>query len=70
MEGFRPTKIRITGTYSWESSFSVIDTDSNSIGNDSDGALVEFDLTFSSFDIHHATLYGMTNITNIEFFGG
>lgn len=68
VEGFRPTKIRITGTYSWASDFSIIDTDSNFIGSASAGALVEFDLTFGGFDIHHATLYGMTNITNIEFF--
>ncbi len=70
VEGFRPTKVRITGTYSWASFLTVRDTGGGFIGNAASGASVEIDLTFTAFDISYMNLYGMSDITNIEFFGG
>jgi len=66
-EGYRPTKARITGVVSFANSLSVRSTSGSSIGTESNGAVVEIDLTFGSFNIGDMLLYGMSSITNIEF---
>ncbi len=68
-EGFEPTKIRITGTFGSASTINVLDASSDVNGSGAAAASVVIDLDFTGprGDIDRITLYGMTNVTNIEF---
>lgn len=69
VEGYEPSKIRITGTFGGANTITIWDSSNNVIGSGAAAASVEIDLDFETGqgDIDHITLYGMTNVTNIEF---
>lgn len=73
-DGFRPTKVRFTGTAMFGGTVRVIDNFNGSgpyIAEGSADTTLEIDCDFSlTGDIYRLDLYGYTTLTNIEFLGG
>jgi hypothetical protein len=73
-EGFRPTKIRITGAFGYGGTVRVIDNLNGAgpyIAEGVAAASLEMDCDFDlTSDIYRLDLYGYTNVTNIEFLDG
>lgn len=73
--GFRPTKVRVTGTVNWVSNLTLYDGapgfGGNIIAQAPTASVAEFDCDFSSSgNLRSFNLYGYSSVTNIEFLGG
>ncbi len=68
-EGYEPSKCRITGAFGGAATITIRDSGNNVIGSAAAAAQVEIDCDFGTGqgDIDHILLYGMDNVTAIEF---
>ena len=67
-EGYRPTKIRITGTVNAAVSINLYDGSWNVLATGTPAASVELDITFAGNDMFRLYLYHYSYVTKIEFY--